>query len=61
VTSKIRGDITPELMTQHQSALANSDETLKNWNGNTRMMWADLHRGLLNDRPSRLTVLPSPY
>jgi len=57
----VRSDITPELMTQHQRNVDTYDELEVTWDGNSRMMWADIHRFMLNDRPSLLTGMPTPY
>jgi hypothetical protein len=57
----IRHDLTPELMTQHQRNVDVNDEIALTWDNNSRMMWADMHRFFLNDRPSLLTTMPTPY
>ncbi|MFO0830475.1 MAG: hypothetical protein U0637_01405 [Phycisphaerales bacterium] len=59
--SAIQSDVTPELMTQSQRHVDVDNEVAMTWDGNSRMMWADLHRFFLNDRPSLLTGMPTPY
>ena len=59
--SDISGDVTPELKSQHQRSVEMHSEIAATWNNNHRMKWADLHRLMLNDRPSLLTTMPQPY
>ncbi len=59
--SDVQDDITPELMSQAQRHIDVDDDIYATWNANPRMMWADLHRLMLNDRPSLLTTMPTPY
>jgi hypothetical protein len=57
----IQDNITPELYSLHQRQIDVDDEIWRTWDANKRMFWADLQREWLHDRPSRLSVLPSPY
>lgn len=59
--ASIQDDVTPELMTQHQRHIDVDDDIALTWDNNSRMMWADMHRFFLNDRPSLLTTSPTPY
>jgi hypothetical protein len=54
----IASNLTPELVTLNQREVDYSDAMSVTFNSNWRAMWGDIARGLLIDRPSRLTPMP---
>lgn len=54
----ITSNLTPELLTLNQREVDYSDAMSVTFNSNWRAMWGDIARGLLIDRPSRLSPMP---
>lgn len=50
--------LTPELITLNQRPVDAADARAITFNSNWREMWDDINRGLLLDRPSRLSPMP---
>lgn len=54
----ITSNLTPELLTLNQRPVDYGDTMSVTFNSNWRAMWDDLARGMLIDRPSRLSPMP---
>ena len=57
----VRNNLTPELMTLDERPVEVSNRVALTFNANKRMIWGDLNRASLMDRPSRLTPHPMPH
>jgi hypothetical protein len=57
----VRNDLTPELMSLDERPVEVSNRVALSFNANKRMIWNDLNRASLMDRPSRLTPHPMPH
>ena len=59
--SAVVGDLTPELLTVNRRPVDAQNMTSLTWNTDNRLLWDDLSRGALTDRPSRLSKYPVPH
>lgn len=59
--SKIKQNLTPELLTTNETHLQAENRLLLTFNTNMRLFWADMARVWYIDRPSRLTPDPMPH
>jgi hypothetical protein len=57
----VRHDLTPEMMTLSQRPVDVDNAISLAWNEDIRMMWSDLARATLTDRPVRLTPESVPH
>lgn len=57
----VRGNLTPELITLSRRPVDSDNILTRMVNYNRRMMADDLSRGMLLNRPSRLSMYPKPY
>lgn len=59
--AEVRGQVTPELITLDEREIDSDNRIGITNNANLRMLWMDLRRAMLLDRPSRLTPYPMAY
>lgn len=57
----VRADLTPELMTLAERPVDVDSQRAVTFNTNWRILWQDLNRMWLLDRPSRLTPEPMAH
>lgn len=54
-------NLTPEMLTLGERPVDAQNSTSVTWNAGNRMIWNDLQRAALTDRPSRLSRYPVPH
>jgi hypothetical protein len=59
--SNVVHSLSPELLTTNQRDVDVQNMTSLTWNSHNRMIWDDLSRAALTDRPSRLSKHPVPH
>ena len=54
-------NLTPEMLSLNERPVDAQNATSVSWNADNRMLWNDLGRAALTDRPSRLSKYPVPH
>ena len=59
--SKVVHNLSPEMLSLTHRPVDAQNKTSLTWNADKRMIWNDLSRAALTDRPSRLSKSPIPH
>jgi len=59
--NRVVHNLTPEMLSLNQRPVDAQNMTSLTWNADNRMLWNDLSRAALTDRPSRLSRYPVPH